>query len=297
MESLPENSTTQKQEVQHLQPEKTESNNFRRFLEISRAIVVKKPKVEGADNLTDLGSSRAIFATSHLSDADPVIAASVLLSLGRNFDIASLQTNQQAFAPILKIVGKDRFHDIANTFDAKKNLPHTNFDSQDYVEMAEVVRKGKDIVIAAHKPSRNWQLPERAGVGDVYLAHLTETPIIPVSVDIHSKEAAGMADAWVKTIRRALTRKRPEVTIRIGKPISFEKMQDQELADVGMILTGKRDELRNTDERYKNALANYQKLREQSETVLKAIADLLPPEKRNKITNPLSQQQTQQTYS
>lgn len=269
---------TQKSSVTKMQ----EKDKFQRFLELTTSIVVKNPKVEGAENLSDLDSTSVIFATSHLSDTDPTIAARVLSSLGRDFDIASLATNQKAFAPILNFVGRGRFHDVANTFDNEKNMPHTSFDSQNYVQMSEAMKNGKDMVIAAHKPSRDWRLPDTAGVGDVYLSHLTESPIIPIAVDIHSEKPAGMSDAWVVSVRRALAGKRPEVTVRIGKPIKFESMQRQDLEDVGMILMSKRDELRNDGVRYERALGNYNKLREQSETVLNVIAEMLPSEKRGR---------------
>lgn len=255
-------------------------SRFRTGLELMIKPVVKVAKIEGLEHLSEIKPDQpVIFATSHLSDTDPVIAAAVV-SKYRKVDLASLQTNQEEFGAALNLIGRERFHDVANTFDDKKMLPHTSFDDQNYNEMKEVMEQGRDVVIAAHKPSRDWRLPEKAGVGDVYLAQLTDAPIIPVSVDIHSETQAGMAAEWGKTIRRALSGRRPKATVRIGAPIKFDKIAPSDLKDASMILMGKRDELRSDEVRYQKALSTYEILRQQSETVLSAIAQMLPPEKR-----------------
>lgn len=258
--------------------------NFQRVLELGARFVVKNPKVEGLDNLANLApDKRVIFASSHLSDTDPTIAA-VVLSKYRKLDIASLETNQRDpfQGTAMKIMGREKFHDISGTFDIETKMPHTSFNPQNFEQMEGVLRQGADLLIAAHKPSRNWQLPDSAGVGDVYLAHLTESPIIPVAVDIHSEKAVGMASDLKGTFRRALSGKRPEVTVRIGTPISFEKIDPAELADVGMFLSGRRAELKKDGPRYQKALENYNKLREQGGEVIQAIANLLPAQKRGR---------------
>ncbi|OGH02253.1 MAG: hypothetical protein A2798_03975 [Candidatus Levybacteria bacterium RIFCSPHIGHO2_01_FULL_37_17] len=256
-------------------------SRFRTGIELMIKPVVKSPKVEGLDHLKEINpGERAIFATSHLSDTDPVIGAAII-SKFRQVDLASLQTNQEAFGFALNLIGRERFHNVANTFDNEKMMPRTSFEPTNYEEMKQAMEQGRDVVIAAHKPSRDWRLPDNAGVGDVYLAHLTDAPVIPVAVDIHSETQAGMAAEFGKTIRRALSGKRPEVTVRIGAPIKFDKIDPNNLKDAGMILMGKRDELRQDEARYQKALTTYEVLRQQSEQVLSAISQMLPPEKRS----------------
>lgn len=256
---------------------------MRRALRIGSELIVKRPTVEGLQVIKELDPKKpVIFAVSHLGDSDPTIAAAEL-SKYRKVDIASLGTNQTD--PILSgpigVIGKNRFHNVGNVF--KGGALHTRFDSSNFDEMKTAMDAGRDIVIAAHKPSRNWQLPNHGGVGDVYLAQLAGAEIVPVAVDIHSEKAVGMSTfrGFAGTIRRALTGRRPEATIKIGKAIALEKIFPEDLQDAGQLLIGKRDALRSNPARYLRAEEAYSKLRQQSETILGAIAEMLPAEKRS----------------
>lgn len=258
--------------------------------------IIKPPQVEGIEHLSEIPQGRrVVFATDHTSDISELAAIKVL-SRYRKVDVASLETNQKDLKQKIPeiLAGRSRFHDVKNTFDTEKDMPYTSFDSQNYGTMKVAMDKGSDIVISAHRPTRRWEkgaLPDhREGIGAVYLAQISDAPIVPVALDIHSSERVGMAYTDVKgAISDNKPKGKPEATVRIGSPMILERIPTEELQDTMLLLTNRnafyqdQENRQNRDqERYQKAKTTYAKLRQQSQDVMNAVANLLPPEKRGK---------------
>jgi hypothetical protein len=259
--------------------------------------MVKRPSKEGLQNLAELHpNQRVVFATSHLSDIDELAAVEALAPY-RKVDIASLETNQRDPKQRIPeyLAGPGRFHDVKNTFDTEKDMPYTRFDAENFENMRRAMEKGSDIVISAHKPARKWEqaaLPDHRGIGAVYLAQLAQVPVVPVALDIHTEDRVGMASDIPGALKKN-TKGRPEATLRIGKPIKLEDISAPDMDDVRALLTGSmRKELREDPERFAHAKETFEKLKQQGEQVMRAIAQLLPREKRGRWGQSPSEPQT-----
>src|SRR3989344_9223666 len=240
-----------------------------------------------------------VFAMDSMSDINWTGAVQKLLPF-RKIKIANLETNtkdpKQGIPIKAMEAGNEKiFVDIDNTFDIKKNVPNMEFNPDNLRNIEEEMGKGYDFLIPAYDRTVYGHLParKRAGIGGGLLAHLKDVSIVPVALDIHSDEPIGRAiDIFGATLKRLATGKRPEATLKIGKPLELEKIPREELEDVLLLLTNRnafnvrvindegKEEVRRDQERYQKAKANYDKLREQANTVMDAMADLLPLEKR-----------------
>ncbi len=254
--------------------------------------VIKPPKVEGLEHLSEIPKGeKVVVACDHLADVSELAAIQALAPY-RKADVASLATNQRDLkqAIPIRMLGRNRFHDVRNIFDKEKDKPYMSFDTSNFSEMKEAMDKGSDMVISAHRPLRRTEtavLPSEPTIGAVYLAQLTEgRRVVPVALDMHTEQRIGMA---YKDVKGAITddrsKGRSDATFRIGSTIVLDQIPKDDLDKFTKIGNSKsRAELRNTGQ-FTDAKEAYLRVREtlegQSRQIMNAIADLLPEEKRN----------------
>lgn len=239
------------------------TNNLQWLMRLATKAFICQPNVEGLQNLQEIPPNQpVIFATSHLSDVDVPATANVLLHY-RPIDIVVLQTGVMDLKqiPFIYSAGRHNFHTIKNTFNLRTHTPHTQFIPADFQPMQEAMNRGRDIVIAAHKPTRNWKLPIHGGIGAAYLAQITGAPVVPVVLNIHSETPTGMAHDIKGALTKLIMRDRPKATLTIGHLMYFEIISKEDL--VGL----------RTRELYKL-------LRDPVELIMKQIALMLPENKR-----------------
>lgn len=272
----------EKPQQHHEIPVEENPDNLQWLMRFLTRLVLRKPQLEGLQNLQEIPPGQhVIFAVSHISDSDMPAAASELLTY-RPMDIVNLSTAHTDFIQNtgMKLTGtKGRFLGIKNTFDHVHQKPISEFSPENFVTIAQSLQK-KDVMIAAHNPSKTWQLTRNPGIGAVYLAQLTGAPIIPVAVNIHSERAIGMSPdihdekrtgamaALAKSIKELITGQKPEVTIHIGKPIVVSPMEEEKLSNPT------REVL--------------MELRGQGAEIMQAIAEMLPAEKRGEWNTKVS---------
>lgn len=262
--------------------EVSSSKKFVAVLRFVTELAIQRPKTEGLENLQEIPlEQRVIFATSHLSDVD-VSGAAEVLSPHRSVDIVILQTGAEDSKqiPFMSFAGWERFHPVDNTFSESTHTSHTRFNPNNFLEMKDAMCRGRDMTIAAHKGTRNWRMPDNPGIGNIYLSQLTRSPIIPVALDIHSEEPVGMAHDISGSWKRLLKGQRPTATLRIGESINLPQIPTDDLEDVARLLSNQRSDLRVDEGRYKKALYTLSQLRGQSKIVMRAIAIMLPEQKR-----------------
>lgn len=226
---------------------------------------------------------RAVFATSHLTDFDEQAVAAAL-SPYRTLDMSSAATNLKdpVQKTLIALAGRDRLHGLANIFDKKNNEPVMGFNPANFDPMREAMEKGHDMIFSAHNPARDGRLPDKPGIGAVYLAHLAGTPVMPVAVDIHADKSYGMASEIGSTVKQ-MVRGRPDASVIVGEAMQLEPIPAADLADIALFGSKEMKDMRTSDPaRYARIKATHAKLKAQSEDVMRAIAAMLPPEKQGK---------------
>lgn len=255
---------------------------------------INKISLKGQENLRQIDRNRPlIIVTTHISDLDvPIVAR----SLGDMFDIAiSNQSVHHSFFGGekmtnigLRLAGKDNFLPITYSFKEGEEKVHSeelggddkksSFNPEDFINMVSTVtEKGKAIIVAAHNPAKDWRLPERGGVGGVYLSGLLEKAVLlPVAVNIKTATPVGMGDDRTRVLKE-----RPDAEVTIGEP--FELPATDGVQDLASLMERRKaGQQRIPDDRHKirGAINN---LREQSDIVMGRLASLLPENKRNSL--------------
>ena len=242
---------------------------------------IKPPRTQGLNNLTQIPQNQPlIIASTHLSDIDVQTVAANIAPY-RNVGIASQASNQRDFliGSFLRLAGIANVFGITNEYDSKKHLSHYKFNHEDFEIMNEAIKKGKTIVIAAHNPTYNWKLPEKPGKGAVYLAQLSNAMILPAALDIQSDMPIGMADDKINSIKRFILGKKPNARIIIGKPIKFSPIEQHDLKQMADYFENKiKNQFKNQD--LEKIQITITKIKEQAQTIMKVLADMLPQEKR-----------------
>ena len=130
----------------------------------------------------------AIFATTHLSDQDVLLAANSIRNHGKEIWIGSQSTNFEA--PIVAIPQRLawwtwRFFPISSR-KASKKIQGSEWDyslqSEDFLRMSEAGKIWISMIIAWHRPTHDGKLPPKAGLWAVILAHRNQQPLIPCIV-------------------------------------------------------------------------------------------------------------------
>ena len=232
--------------------------------------------VQGKEHLKDIPEGkRVIVATTHISDLDIPLT---IKALGRDLDLAisnvstqhSLRRNMRQTLGILA-AGKSNFIPIDYAESGKNNTP-LPFNPKNFGPMAEALESGKAVLVAAHNPSQNGELT-RGGYGAIYLNQLADAVILPVAV-IQSGEAILVG----KNAMKAAAGGKPDANVIIGKPIELPHIDGIE--DFKRILEKRaagEDVMDAEVARFKELS---QELRRQSEIMMRALAQMMPEEKR-----------------
>lgn len=215
--------------------------------------------VVGRQNLENLPKGRPIiFATTHLSNTDLTIAASELAKK-YNIKIATASTHdslaQSPSGYISKIIGGSKsFISIGTEKIGGKEKGI--FRPKDYDPMVEHLKDGPILMAAYYNSDRKYVdnvlqkdviLPERGGVGAIWLAQKSNAVIVPTTIDVNNRTA----------------------TIHFGEFLDMKKIEeiDEFKNDLGI----SREIIR--------------ELRTQSDLLMSSLAEMLPPEKRGKWEN------------
>lgn len=251
-----------------------------RLVRVPSEFTIKRPSIEGLQHLSEVPPNKPlVVATTHLSDVD-VTAVAAAINEYRNVGIASQTSNQTD--PVMKIgikaIGKEHFFGVKNY---KQKGPYRYvFDPNDYDIMKKAMaEEGRAMVIAAHKPVYDLKLPGNPGLGAVYLAQLTDAMILPVALDIQSNRPTGNSDDALGAFKRFFLRQRPRSRIIIGKPFELDKIPQEQLKTVKYAL---KHDLRHSapNDASIEGRRVVDQLKKQGNLVMKALASLLPEQKR-----------------
>jgi hypothetical protein len=250
-------------------------------LEAIMKIATNKIEVEGRENIEKVPKGkRVIIACSHISDMDIGLTA---YALKDDFDLLITHQSVQTFLEEpgislgMKAAGSENFMPI--DWLRSESGKQGKFNPDNFIELKEYVDKsGKTPLIAAHNPSKRWQL-EKGGYAAVMLAQLEKDAVIlPVSVNVKSDKPVGMAESRTKTLK-----KRPEVEVFIGEPFELpaiegiEKMKSiMDKRKLGQPLSQKEKKI---FYHLREALAR------ESNVIMEKIASQLPEEKRGMYGN------------
>ncbi|OHA18810.1 MAG: hypothetical protein A2664_04880 [Candidatus Taylorbacteria bacterium RIFCSPHIGHO2_01_FULL_46_22b] len=266
--SLPNNS-------EHKKEKKGTPKRLLLALEVNIRPLIGEISVSGRENLEILPPDRkVVVATTHISDLDIPL---VVKTLGSDFDMAisDVSTHHHFFEdPMgnasITVAGKENFFPI----DYKKRVggKDARFNPNNFVAMRDAMESGKEIVVSAHNPSETGGLT-RGGVGAVYLSQIADAVLLPVAVDMKSKEPFLVGKNMLDKIRE-----RPDVDVLIGKPIELTSIKG--IGEYQEIF----DKRRNGEKLSAEEVARFKQLssslREQSEILMRSLAALLPDEKR-----------------
>lgn len=245
-------------------------------LEALKKALLEKVEVKGRENLAAIPKGkRVIVACSHITDMDMWIVTDALKNdfdlCITNQSVQTLEREPMVYAGI-KLAGRDNFFPIDYVRSGKDKQGKFNPDNfirmKDHLESRE-----KTPVIAAHRPSRKGQL-ERGGYGAALLAQYMEDAIIlPVAVNVKSERPAGQAGRILETVKL-----RPEAEVTIGQPFELKKIEG--IGGLNEIMDKRKRGEAVTAEDRENFSAMCQVLEGESDSIMKAIAQYLPEEKR-----------------
>jgi hypothetical protein len=243
---------------------------LRLALGVDKRVSTRDLRVSGQEYLEQLRpGNKVIVATTHISDMDVPFAAYALrrslnlaiteMSIHRDLSY-SLRAGDPSFLGTL-IAGRKNFLTVTYPTPERGDLT-----IQDLANVGIALDKGKAVVIAAHnrpgKEQINRQLDSHPGYFAVLSAYLSGALVLPVAVQIgEPTDAYGTdtIDHW-----KELVKVRPPVQVTIGSPLQFNPPDGvKEAATVRELLHVSRGNLRRD-----------------RETLMVALADLLPGEKR-----------------
>ena len=243
-----------------------------------------KLKTVGEENLKSIPPDRrVIFVTTHITNSDVPLA---LAALGQDFHLAvgDASTNhnisENPFGYLGDtLAGSENFMPISRQKNA--NAPSTGiFDPEDFEKMQDTFHENKALVLSAYYIDRNkdLKLPEKGGYGAAYLAEMADAVVVPVAINIKSKEAVNTV---ISGIKAALSR--PEAEVVIGEPFELEKMEN--VSAVKEIMAKRKQ-----GSLSKEDIAAFKQvshgLRERSDVLMQHLAELLPEEKRGSWNSP-----------
>lgn len=245
-------------------------------LEMLAKFATSKIETKGRENLDKIEEGKKIIIVcSHISDMDMGMAA---YALRNDFDLLithqSVQTlfTEPGISIGMKMAGANNFTPIDwQRFDSGKQ---GKFNPDNFIGMAESVeRSGKTPLIAAHNPSKKWQL-EKGGYGAVMLAQYEEGAVIlPVGVNVKSEEPVGMAESRIKTLK-----KKPEVEVIIGEPFELPKIKG--IDELRLILDKRKQGIVLSAEDRKKFIELHRALEEESNLIMERLSRCIPDEKR-----------------
>jgi hypothetical protein len=241
-----------------------------------------KPTIEGLENLINIPKNeKMVIATTHLSDIDMETAIATIAPY-RDLSVASQSTHLEnpVFGTIMRWATKNEIYGISSKFvDKKARLPDYRFDPKDFEAMKGALDKGRTMVIAAHQPAYEWKLPDKPGLGAVYLAQISGATILPTTVDVQSPEFIDLRPITSGAAKRLLLGKRPNVRVAFGKPIHLAPIASANLANTARFLSHDGRHTMTKDET-ESAIATLKIIRAQGAQVMESLAKMLPPNKK-----------------
>lgn len=246
-------------------------------------------KTEGTEHLQEIPEgAHVIYATSHLSNLDMPLAIAALAKEGvRNLRLTESSVHEELFRDPLGYLGRFLAGGPKNSMSISYvggmgPQSRGTFNPNDYNPMKDTLLQGDGLVVAAYydpkHQEKEYRLPNKGGYAAAYLANITpNTFIVPVAVDTHSDKPMNTPDVWI--LERIKKGHLPEVNIRIGKPLLPQKIEGIE--DFGEIIKQRKELDPQTDsQKYEGFSRMRRSLKEESDRIMAAIAELLPEEKR-----------------
>lgn len=192
---------------------------------------IRNTNVEGYENLEDISSiAPVVVATSHTSEFDIPLSVK---ALSGHLDIAisnqsthhSIRSEPGMFLS-LSLVGKDNFIPISYEWKDGQKVPNS-FDPTNAGPMIRAIENNKSVLVAAHNPFIHAADGEvrkpKPGYFAAYLSLLTDTPVLPVGVDLHPTSEVGRFDS----------------VVRIGSPFNLAPMSG--VSDIKELIEKRQD--------------------------------------------------------
>ena len=209
---------------------------------------------------------RIILVPSHIDDLSVPIAALLWMREGRNVAIAHISGQRDPRQDLLTwfgllVAGSENFLPI----DVNKHNGQWKaepFNPQNFQAMRAAFEERKAIIMAGHSPS-DHQLPDRGGIGALYLAHIANAQILPVSIRLDQRVGKAGVLEGIKTV---ITK--PVAYATYGEPIT--NLQPLEGLDSSQRVTRK----------------HMRQLLEESNQLMRVYAQALPPEQQGKWQDP-----------
>lgn len=267
------------EEMKEMFPFRQTPKLLMRAIETQLKIQLGKIETSGRENLEKLPKDKkVVIATTHISDMDIPLTVH---ALGNDLDLVITNqsvhykfTSEPSMNITMRLIGKDNFLPIDFTGKGTKKHP-IGFNPDNFTPMMEAMDKGKAIIVAGHNPSLEGRL-EEPGYGATYLAEMANAIILPVSVGIISKENLGTAQNVLKTFF-----KKPNAHVQIGEPFFLEKIEGIE--KMKELMDKRKEGNRLTAEEVSEFSKLKKGLKEQSEVLIKKLAEITPEEKRGDI--------------
>lgn len=243
---------------------------------------LNKPAIEGLENLINIPKTeKLIIASTHLSDIDTETAIATVAPY-RDVSVADQSTHSEVpiLGSIMRFLGENELYGVSSRFGKKKTwLPTFRLNPKDYEAMRVPLEKGRALVIAAHQPTHEWKLPNKPGLGAVYLAQITGGTILPTAIDIHNPQFVDFPIISPDILKRLLQGKRLDVKVAFGKPIKLSPIPSEEIKLLNKFLNhDERHTLTNAE--IDRSRAILEKLKLQGSEIMKSLAGMLPQEKR-----------------
>lgn len=241
----------------------------------------------GSENLAHIpADKRRVYVTSHLSNYDMPIAITALSQAGvKNLKLAEAgahtKITQNMFGYLERrfLVGTENSLTISSK---KGRTPDGTgvFNPDDYEPMKGALADGYGLIVAAYydpEYKKKWRMPKKGGYAAAYLANVTENAVlIPIAVDIQSKDPLGTGDTGIMGIIRG---KRPRARVIIGKPM--EPAHTEYIARLGELIKKRHEPNKKVG---RETLAEFKQvsaaLRTESARIMQSLSELLPEEKR-----------------
>ncbi len=230
----------------------------------------KKPTVEGKENLPQ---TPCVIATTHLSGFDvPEIYSEITKDRKTGMSMQASILNHPLFRPFAHMIGTDNLFSLSNRSSSSLSL-------EDIEKMRKaIIEEGRTLVVAAHKPTKDWKLPDKPGLAAVILAHQAKAPLVPAVLDIESR--IPVREGIISAAKSAL-KHRPESKIVIGNPMTFDEIPEDKLQQAINLYSPEKRKLM-TEEQVLEAQSTFDALKSEAGEVMKSLASKLPVEKRGK---------------
>lgn len=241
----------------------------------------EKVEVSGQEHVKEIPPERkVVVAVSHAGDFDVPLAYHALGNdMKIRFTDESVLHKITGGDPItytlIKLGGEENFFPIDYKKKDKSGPKRRgSFNPENFIPMKEAMDEGDAVLVAAHNPSWNKKMEEQGGYADVYLAQIADAVILPVAVDVETKEEAVTIPQKLKAVFTG----RPKAKVTIGEPMELPKIEGIE--KMAILMEKNKDGILTKDE-----ISEFhrlkEELREQSGEVMNKIAQMMPEEKRS----------------